>query len=168
MKFESTVHHVSPIGWNHLPHASPYHILGHARLGNAVGGGTIAQEDGSGLVILFTKSNLSCSSENSLISFLQGELHSIHFNIYTKKNENPSAYFPALGSLSSTSYNSSCFFSPLRENKLFNISPLLEGNQGGLRKINNRNWKYLLGKTSKQTLCGVFFLLVLLLVFYVR
>lgn len=87
MKFESTVHHVSPIGWNHLPHASLYHILGHARLGNTVGGGTIAQEDGSGLVILFTKSNLSHISENSLISFLRGELHSIHFNIYTKKKK---------------------------------------------------------------------------------
>lgn len=46
-----------------------YHILGHAWLGNTVGGSRIAQEDGR-LVILFTKSNLSRASENSLISFL--------------------------------------------------------------------------------------------------
>lgn len=61
-----------------------YHILGHAWLGNTVGDRGIAQEDGR-LVILFTKSNLSQAAENSLISFLLGELYSIYFNIYLKK-----------------------------------------------------------------------------------
>lgn len=96
MKVWCIVHHTSQIAWQYLPRVQLYHILGLAWLGNTVGGRRIALEDG-GLVILFTKSNLSCSSENSLISFLLGELHSIHCNIYLKKKkkkdlkENPSA-----------------------------------------------------------------------------
>lgn len=44
-----------------------------------MGGREIAPEDDR-LVIIFTKSNLSQASENSLIFSLLGELHSIHFN----------------------------------------------------------------------------------------
>lgn len=86
MGFWCIVHHTSQVPRQYLRCVQLDHILGHAWLGNTVGGRQNAQEDGR-LVILFTKSNLSWASENSLISFLLGELYSIHFNIYLKKEK---------------------------------------------------------------------------------
>lgn len=76
----SVVHHRSQMARKYSLCVKLYDSLGHAWLGNTVGGSRIAQEDGK-LVILFTKSSLSQAPENTLISFLLGELYSIHFNI---------------------------------------------------------------------------------------
>lgn len=108
---------------------SPDRVLGRAGSGNTVGGGTIAQGDGSsssssGLLILFTKSNLSCGAANSLTPSLPSRVNCIvYISIFRLKkkikkenggdgDENPSAKLLVLGSLNSTSFNSRFLFFP--------------------------------------------------------